>query len=45
MSDTSKPKYRYRSAITGHYVTKEFAEENPDTTVKEEIKKTSTNIN
>lgn len=28
-------KYRYRSAITGRYVTKEYAEANPDTTVGE----------
>lgn len=25
---------RYRSAITGRFVTKEYAEANPDTTVK-----------
>jgi hypothetical protein len=31
-------KYRYRSAITGYFVTKAYAEANPDITVKEEIK-------
>lgn len=31
-------KYRYRSAITGRYVTKDYAQENPETTVREEVK-------
>jgi len=31
--------YRYRSAITGRYVSKEFAEANKETTVKEEYEK------
>jgi len=31
-------KYRYRCAITGRYVTQEYAEKNPDTTVRETIK-------
>lgn len=32
-----KTLYRYRSAITGTYVSKEYAEANPDTTVREEV--------
>lgn len=28
---------KYRSAITGEYVTEEYALENPDTTVSEEV--------
>lgn len=31
---------RYRDAKTGEYVTKEYAEENPDTTVSEEVDET-----
>lgn len=27
----------YRDAVSGNYVTKEYAEENPDTTVKETV--------
>tara|TARA_R110002110_G_scaffold415794_1_gene656135 strand:- start:4835 stop:4966 length:132 start_codon:yes stop_codon:yes gene_type:complete len=30
-------KYRHRSAISGHYVTKKYAESHPKTTVKEKI--------
>ncbi len=30
---------RYRSAITGRYVSKEYAEANPSTTVSEKSKK------
>jgi hypothetical protein len=33
----SKERYIYRSAVTGQLVTKEFAEENPDTTVRERV--------
>jgi hypothetical protein len=29
-----KKSYRYRCARTGRYVTKEYAEKNPDTTVR-----------
>jgi hypothetical protein len=35
----SKKTTAYRSAKTGHFVTKKFADKNPDTTVKETIKK------
>lgn len=31
------PKYRYRSSITGRYVSKEYAVDNPDTTVRERV--------
>ena len=31
--------YRFRSAITGMFVTKEYAEKNPDTTVGTKIKR------
>lgn len=31
-------KYRYRSSITGRYVSKAYAEANPDTTQKERTK-------
>lgn len=31
-------KYKYRSAITGKLVTKSYALQNPDTTVKELVK-------
>lgn len=31
-------KYRYRSAITGRFVSKDFAEANPDTTIRETVK-------
>jgi hypothetical protein len=37
MSKAQKVVERYRDARTGHYVTKEYAEENPDTTVKETL--------
>ena len=30
-------RYRYRSAITGKFVTKAYAEANPDTTVREKV--------
>jgi len=39
MEKKVKHTFRYRSAINGHYVTEKFALENPDTTVREEIKK------
>jgi len=35
---TSKLKYRYRSAITGRFVTREYALRNPNTTIREAIK-------
>lgn len=35
----SKKKFVYRSAVDGKIVTKKFAELNPDTTVKEIVKK------
>ena len=31
--------YRFRSAITGMFVTKEYAEKNPDTTYGRKIKR------
>ena len=31
-------KYRYRSAVTGRWVTKEYADANPDTTVRVSVK-------
>jgi hypothetical protein len=34
-----KPKKRYRDAVTGRYVTREYAEANPATTVAETIRK------
>lgn len=33
-----KSGYRYRSSITGRYVSKEYAADNPDTTVRERVK-------
>ena len=33
-----KRKYRYRSAMTGRYVAKWFAERFPDRTIRERIK-------
>ena len=30
--------YRYRDAVTGKYVTREYAEAHPETTVREAIK-------
>lgn len=33
-----KPVYRYRSSITGRYVTAAYAQANPDTTIKERVK-------
>lgn len=32
-----KAKYRYRSAITGRYVSSAFAQRNPSTTVRERV--------
>lgn len=29
--------YRYRSAITGKYVSKAYAEKHPDTTIREKV--------
>lgn len=34
-SSTSKPDHNYRSAETGQYVTRRYAERHPHTTVKE----------
>jgi len=34
---TMKRRYRYRSAITGYYVTERFARAHPRTTVKEAV--------
>ena len=31
--------YIFRCAVTGLFVTKKYAQENPDTTVKEKVKK------
>lgn len=33
---------KYRSAITGRFVKKEFAQKNPDTTISETVKKNKT---
>lgn len=33
----TKKIFKYRSSITGGFVTKEFAEKNPNTTVKETV--------
>lgn len=33
-----KRKYRYRSAITGRFVSEKYAKRNPKTTVKEKAK-------
>lgn len=33
-----KPHYVYRSAITGLFVSKEYAEANPETTYKERVR-------
>lgn len=36
---TDQPKrYVYRSALTGKFVSREYAEANPETTVREEVK-------
>lgn len=32
-----KPRFRYRSAITGRYVSAEFAKQNPKITVRERV--------
>lgn len=32
------PKYRYRSAITGEYVSWLYAKMNPETTVREQVR-------
>lgn len=34
----AKPKYRYRSAKTGHFVSQRFALKHPKTTVRERVK-------
>lgn len=34
-----KPYYLYRSAITGKFVSREYAEANPKTTVRVKVKK------
>lgn len=31
-------RYVFRSSVTGRYVSKEYALQNPDTTVKEKVK-------
>ena len=33
----NEPRYVYRSAVTGHLVTQDYAEANPETTVRERI--------
>ena len=33
-----KPRYRYRSAITGRYVSAAYATANPETTVRERVR-------
>lgn len=33
----TKHRYRYRDAKTGRYVTREYAEAHPDTTVRERV--------
>lgn len=33
-----KPAYRYRSAITGRYVSAAYAKKHPSTTVRERVK-------
>ncbi len=35
---TRKPAYRYRSAITGRYVSAAYAKRHPTTTVREAVK-------
>lgn len=35
----SKPAYVYRSAITGRFVSKAYAEAHPDTTVRMQVKR------
>lgn len=35
--DGLKRRFIYRSSVTGRFVTKSFAEGNPDTTQKEEV--------
>lgn len=32
-----KPTYRYKSAVTGRWVSKAYAEANPDTTIRERV--------
>ena len=32
-----KKVYRYRSAVTGHFVSEAFAEANPNTTIRERV--------
>lgn len=35
--EKKKERYIYRSAITGKFVSKEYAEKNPETTIREKI--------
>ena len=35
---TKPARYRYRSAITGRYVSRKFAMRNPSTTLRERVK-------
>lgn len=37
----SETKYIYRDAETGEYVTKEYAEANPNTTIRQTVKESS----
>ncbi|MCK4666797.1 multidrug transporter [Candidatus Dependentiae bacterium] len=36
--EKKKERYIYRSAITGRFVKKEFAQKHPETTIREKIK-------
>jgi hypothetical protein len=36
-SEIAMTRYRYRSAITGRYVSEAFAKRNPSTTVREKV--------
>jgi hypothetical protein len=38
MTVKPKPRYRWRDAVTGRYVTKAYAEANPATTVRERVR-------
>jgi hypothetical protein len=44
-SDKPKKQYRYRSSVTGRFVTKEFAKANPRETQETEIKPRDTDRN
>jgi len=33
----AKPRYIYRSAITGRFVSKAYAEANPETTIRQRV--------